>query len=177
MADSKGAILEIKRLPSGFQEMNFVFEWHSSNATNSSTYDKNTFKLKKVTALADYDLVFPQTVYNTTDTSNVSFTVLKKSVNGTTTLTSAPISNNIENEIIAYYKKIADGSTTYKKISNWSNVSKDDLEVSSVVLTSADGISKNISGTSYGTFTTNPSIIWDEETIEFVRNGSNGDSL
>jgi hypothetical protein len=119
MADSKGAILEIKRLPSGFQEMNFVFEWHSSNATNSSTYDKNTFKLKKVTALADYDLVFPQTVYNTTDTSNVSFTVLKKSVNGTTTLNSAST-----NEVVAYYKKINNNVATSRKLVIGQNLTK-----------------------------------------------------
>ena len=177
MADSKGAILEIKRLPSDFQEMSFVFEWHSSSNASSSTYDKNTFKLKKVTALADYDLVFPQTVYNTTDTSDISFTVLKKSVNGTTTLTTAPIDSTTgsENEVVAYYKKISNNDITYKKISNWSEVSKDDLKTSSVVLTSADGAGVTVA--SYSAFTPAPSITWDEETIEFVSNGSNGNSL
>ena len=152
-----------KGVPGGFTEGEFVFQWKDGD----NIYAEKTFSLKKITSLADYDLVIPQVVYNSSQSSGtITINVLKKTQSGTQTLTSATADTSIK-----LYQK----SGEKYKPSDWSigyaQYREDEIYF---VLASADGELDTADSGGYATFKTGktPSIIWDEETVEFTQDGA-----
>lgn len=154
------------KIPANFSNGVFTFYWKDS--TGDTTYGEKVFSLTKTTSLVDYDLVIPQTVYNSTESGGtVAIKVLKKTKDGTTTLTSAG------SEPIKIYQK-SNSSNTYRELTSWGvSYTKEQKDSIHIVLASNDGSLTKVDG-SYSGFGQAPSIFWDEEVIEFTKNGEQG---
>ena len=154
---------EPKGVPDDFVEGKFIFQWKEGN----DIYAEKTFSLKKITSLADYDLVIPQVVYNSSQSGGtVTINVLKKSQEGTITISSSTTDTNIK-----LYQKSENG---YKE-SDWS-VSYDQGRTEEIhfVLASADGELDDADDSGFAAFAEEklPTIVWDEEVVEFTQDGA-----
>lgn len=168
--------ITIASLPNTFPGGEFKFTWQLGDTEETIT---KTFTLKVATGLVDFDLIVPQTVYNksnlgTSDSKPIPVTVQAKTESGTEVY-SAPYNesgNKVETiKNIAVYTKSGE---TYTAVSDWSCeiTYSAGTESITIVLGSADGGDVREEG---ATVNKAPSIIWDEEVIEFVSNGEKGD--
>lgn len=134
----------------------FTFKWKSSNDEGASVYAEKKFRLGVTTSLADYDLIIPQTVINSSQSKGeYTISVLKKSKNGTTTLYGP------RNELKLYKNDEAEPVKTIDEEGddkdNWVVQKYEQNHTTPIkyTLKSADG-----------------SIIWDEEVVEFTQDGA-----
>jgi hypothetical protein len=117
----------------------FLFSWIEDGVT----YDSETFTIRRIESNVDYDLVIPQTVFNTSVAGGtIGISVLKKS--STTTTLTAP-----DNDISIYRNSVDDNNL----ITDWSaeRYEKNQTTPIKYILTSKDKM-----------------ITWDEESVEFV---------
>ena len=143
-------------------------KWTGTDATITFMHpsDQNitrTFKMKKIISNVDYDLIPSQRVINTSTNSypTVSFSVLIKNANGSTATQTTPTFDT-DNKIIDPFElqqwKKPDGSSSYTWVTLNSWTSSVTTSTNKFRLVDA----------------TNNAIIWDQEEIEFIRNGSQG---
>ena len=180
--DLSNQLLTIKPqdLPSDFNEATFTFTWRedSTGVGYGIIRDTTTFKIRTITSIADYDLLIPQTVYNTSSNNSIINVQVQKKSNGGTEILDSP---SDDTSIAVYLKNITttdnDGDPTtiitYTKQDIW-NVEIGE-RAKHIVLGSADGDVIE-EGKTIGNGN-EPSIIWDEEVIEFVRDGESGQNL
>lgn len=154
---SSTGVLKLTKVPNAWSNVEFKIIWKKEN----SILDTETFSAKKILSSVDYDLVVSQVVYNSSQegkTITNTITVQRKDKDGTTTLsTRGSNSNDSLNEPIYIYQ---DSIDTANRIKNWGGskeveFGKDNTTPIKLILTSADG-----------------SIVWDEEVIEFTKDGS-----
>ena len=145
-------VLKVTNPPNNFTGGEFTFTWEGANDTLDVT---KKFKLQVITSLADYDLIVPQTVYNTKAEGNINVSVRKKSAGNTTILTKPSDDTNIT--ISVENAEMLDNSWTIKYNAGQTKSIKITLKPN-----------KN-----------NTSFIWDQETVECVQDGKSikGDSI
>lgn len=149
----ENGVLTIKELPANYSEGNFTFVW-SGSGSDATIYDQTKFSLKKIVSTVDYDLIIPQTVFNSSQSDGeYTISVLKKSENGTQTLYGP-------GDELKLYK----GNSEVGKVGGSGN-NKDNWDT--------QGYKQNdTTPIKYTLKSTDGSIIWDEEVIEFTRDGS-----
>lgn len=160
-SETKNVTFQIKALPEDFVEGNYTFYWASGLAAGTANYTgtlygTKTFKLKKITSLVDYDFAIPQTVINPSTNGSFEIFVQKKSSSGVERL------DGPGSELALYEKSgnteiLISAESSGNRVGKWplQSYSSGQTSEMSYVLKSADG-----------------AIVWDEETIEFVNNGT-----
>lgn len=127
-----------------------VFEWRPNGANTAPVISK-TFTFKKITSPIDYDLIIPQTNFNITDKDSIEITVniLRKSEG----VGAEQIAPGADSNIKIQYQK--------REATSWINVSNESVSISDFSNSYIFRIVK----------ADDEAFIWDEEIIEFVRDG------
>ena len=147
--------------------------WTSTDATITFMHPKDntitrTFKMKKIIANVDYDLIPTKTVINTsTSEKKVSFSVLVKNATGKPTTQTAP--TDTDTFVLEQGTSTWDYKLGKYVITAWGVPDCDD---------STDPWANINITNNTNTFRlvdkTDKTLLWDQEEIELIKNGSNG---
>ena len=145
-----GSTLTIQSIPANMSfPAYFTFEWLDAKGDKITS---KKFTLNTVTSLVDYDLIIPQTVFNNTNTSDnpmISVSILAKTKDGTSIISNA--ADAATAGVGIYYS-----TNLTSRITDWSQITYNSSS------TSIELVLKSIDGT----------LVWDRETIEFVKDGA-----
>lgn len=168
------------KLPITFQEATFTFEWLLKDGSPDGDYiplDTKKFTLKAITSIADYDLVIPQTVYNaSSNDQSVNVWVRKKSDGKTETISEYKETLPVQ----IYLKTVTEGADGASTTTGYELQKKWDLDIS-------DRVKKHLILCNAAVDKDNKLIekptaeqlgfVWDEEIIEFVKDGTSGQNI
>lgn len=131
-----------------------TFTWKPNGAGATPVLTK-IFTFNVITSNVDYDLIIPQTLFNTKSNNiTVSVNVLKKA-EGSAATTIAP---NGDNNIIVQYKQANKNS--------WTSIKSSSVEIEDVTTSYTFRIIKAVDENEENPF------VWDSETVEFVSDGA-----